>query len=169
MRKHYVTFVSPGTLFAEMTSKPIDAWDIKQALALEKGTIERYGAKPFGFYFSTRLVVDPVPDGEGGTLNVEPREVERSGMHFLADAGHWSLHSYDELERVGSKETEILRSNMRGNGWPIVFESRRSFRCTQPFEERDVVVDDKTGDILVRGDEPEKRAYRDRMKLAGTV
>jgi len=64
--KHYVTFHSPGTLFNESSTKEIDTWDIKRAVEMSKDITERYGAKPFGFTFSTYLENDEaVSDGRG--------------------------------------------------------------------------------------------------------
>ena len=54
MKRHYVTFMSPGTFVAEQTTKQVEAWDVKAAQKMAEGIEERYGAKPYGFYFSTR-------------------------------------------------------------------------------------------------------------------
>lgn len=167
MKKHYVTFESPGTLFSETTTKAVESWDVRLAVMLAADVEERYGAKPYGFRFFTRLETDETVEVDGEKLRVEPKVIAESpGIYYLGDpaARTWSLFSLDELERAGAKDTEILRSNMRGNGWPIVIESRRSFKCVRPFEEADVVVCAITGEILRRGDEPEKVAYRASVK-----
>ena len=61
-RKHYVTFLSPGTLFPEETTKSIPSWHISPACKMARGITERYDAKPYGFYFETCLVAEPVDD-----------------------------------------------------------------------------------------------------------
>lgn len=55
MRKHFVTFYSPGTFVAEETELPIDAWDIDKAVKMAHKIVERYEARPYGFRFSTRV------------------------------------------------------------------------------------------------------------------
>ena len=73
--EHQVTFYSPGTFFPETTTKTISAWDPAEAVRLEEGTVERYGARPFGFRFSTVLTHAEIPDGRGGALKVEPKTI----------------------------------------------------------------------------------------------
>jgi len=52
--KHFVTFYSPGALFAEETSREIDQWDVDSARHMARGIVERYGATPYCFQFTTR-------------------------------------------------------------------------------------------------------------------
>lgn len=154
-RQHFVTFYSPGTLFAEQTTKPIENWDAPLAVKMSEGVEERYGAIPYGFQFDTRIVSDPVSDGEGGTLDVEPKTIATSGMYFI-DA---RLETLDQIEARHDPRENILRGNMRCNGYPIVAVSERRWRSTQPFRETDFVVDAK-GNIVERGDDPRHVAYR---------
>lgn len=49
MRKHFVKFFSPGTLYSETTVRSIESWDTKQAAQIARGIKERYGSKPYGF------------------------------------------------------------------------------------------------------------------------
>lgn len=160
MRNHYVTFYSPGTLFSESTTKPIAAWDAAIAVQMSEKVTERYGARPYAFKFLTRVEADPVPDGEGGKLNVEPRTVEESGMHFLGG----TVLTIEDVERRAG-DNEILLSNMRCNGYLFVVEKIDRFRTTHPLQERDVVVD-ATGKVVERGDSPERAAVRKRWEEA---
>jgi tRNA/tmRNA/rRNA uracil-C5-methylase (TrmA/RlmC/RlmD family) len=47
MKKHFVTFLSPGTFFNEETTKPIDSWDVAKALEMSKTVVERYEQRPY--------------------------------------------------------------------------------------------------------------------------
>ena len=69
MKKHFVTFYSPGTFVAEQTTKPIDSWDVELAVSMSGEIKERYGALPYGFQFSTR---------ERGENDLDSHEVETS-------------------------------------------------------------------------------------------
>jgi len=155
MRKHQVVFYSPGTLFSESSTHDIDSWDTVKAVAMSETIKARYNARPYGFVFRTLIVADDVPDGEGGFLQVEPKEVARSGVHFLG--GH--LETYTEVSDRNDPKEDILRSNMRGNEWWIVCINTNSFKSTMPFEEDDYIVD-ATGKIVERGNDPKYIAYR---------
>lgn len=155
MRKHEVTFYSPGTLFSESSTFDIDDWDTAKAVKMSKKVTERYGAKPYAFTFTTVLTGKDVSDGEGGTLKVQPKEVEKSGMHFLGG----KLETYDDVVARNKPEEDILRSNMRGNGMWIVCINTNSYRSTLPFSEKDFVVDE-SGVIVERGNDKKHVAYR---------
>jgi hypothetical protein len=154
-REHFVTFYSPGTLFAETTRKPIAEWDARTAVGMADAIVERYDAKPYGFRFDTVLIADPVDDGEGGKLEIKPKCVAESGTHFLGG----TLSTLDELEAHSKRDESILRENMRGNGNPIVITVIRGYKSTHIFGENDVVVDAKGG-IMERGDDPKHVVYR---------
>lgn len=148
-------FYSPGTFFAERSMRPIESRDCAKAVAMAEEIVERHGARPYGFVFETQLVADPVPDGRGGTLNVEPKKIRGSGMHFLGGR----LETLDEVEKRNDPSERIKCSNMRANDSCIVCINEKTYRSTQPFTESDVIVS-ATGRIVERGDDPRHVAYR---------
>lgn len=152
---HRVTFLSPGSFVSEQTSRPVLLWDIPAACEAATDVTERHGARPYGFYFTTYVTAPDVPDGMGGTLKVEARETERSGMHFLGG----SILTVEDVERRADPKDAILLSNMRGNDMALVCEVRNGFRSTHPFGARDVTVNAK-GEIVERGDTAERIAIR---------
>lgn len=154
VRKHFVEFLSPGTFSSESDYREIPEWDPKLAAEMSKNIVQRYGARPYGFVFSTVLTVDPIPDGEGGTLKVEPKTVKESGTHFLGG----KILRYEQVP--DDDEHRILRSNMRLNGWPLVVNNTNSFRSTHPFKPDDVLLDYE-GNIIVRGTTNEIKEYRE--------
>lgn len=159
MKKHYVTFVSPGTFVSESTTKPIESWSPETACYLARDIVERYGATPYGFYFTTVLTADDVPDGQGGFLKVEKKEIDRSGTHFLGG----EISNYDEVVDRNDPEERILRDNMRGNRYHYIIVNKNSYKSTMEFKVKDVVVDPATGKVIDRGDSPERMAYRARL------
>lgn len=143
MIKHFVEFFSPGTFISETSEKPIDSWDVKKATKMAKNISERYGAKPYGFRFRTKVTAEKVVvDGEA--LDVVPKIKESSGMFFI----NGRVLTLDDIP--DTKENNILRSNMRSNNWNAVVETTNSYRHTAPFEKDDVCVD-SNGNITVRG------------------
>lgn len=150
-QENTVTFYSPGTLFSEQTTKPIAEWDTRVAVGMAEKIEERHGARPFGFRFSTFTVSDPVPDGRGGELDVEPRLEKDSGMHFLGG----TVRTYAEVLAGNDPKEEILRDNVRNNRWPAVVENRNSYLSTHPFDGDNVIVD-AAGEVVARAsDYPE--------------
>jgi hypothetical protein len=155
MRKHQVTFYSPGTFVSESSTYDIESWDTAKAVELAERVTERYNAKPYGFVFETIITAQDVPDGEGGTLKVQSKLAEKSGIHFL---GGW-LETYDDVLARNNKNESILRDNMRYNDHWIVCINTNSWRSTIPFEENSRIVD-ATGKIIESGDSPKHVAYR---------
>lgn len=126
MNKHFVTFLSPGTFFSEQTERLIASWDSDKAVAMSKKIKERYGATPYGFYFTTR---------GRGPKDLDSREIKRSGTYFLGGR----ILTYEDVEREMPKE-DILMRNMKGNGWDKVIINENSWRVIQPFTKKDTLL-----------------------------
>lgn len=155
--RHYVDFRSPGSFVAEESSRPIEALDTRLAVRLARGVVERYHQTPYAFRLRTMLEADPVTiDGE--VFEVVPKRVALSGEHFIGA----EVLSYDQIP-VDAKH-EILRGNMKCNGYPLVAQ-RAGGGWTQPFDEDACVVHPETGDVIRRGSDPDLAKYRAR-KLA---
>ncbi len=127
MQKHFVTFLSPGTFFCEESTQPIDSWDPDAAVTMSRAIVERHGATPFAFYFTTR---------SRNENELDSKEVKRSGKYYL---GGRVL----TLEQVKSEmpDERILISNMECNGWDKIIINSNSFKCCQPLLEDDVVLE----------------------------
>lgn len=128
MRKHFVTFYSHGTVFHETTTREIDSWDVEKAAEMARTIIERHGARPFAFKFTTRAREDD---------ELDSKVVERSVVYFLEG----TIRTLADLERENRPEDEILRMNMRFNGIDRVVENKNSWRTVHEFHEGDVVLD----------------------------
>lgn len=157
--KHFVTFYSPGTFMSESTTKEIPELHPPLAARMAREIEERHGAKPYGFRFETRITHDPIPDSAGGTLNVEPKTTAKTGTYFLTG----TVRAYSEIPEA--KDTNILRSNMRGNDFPLVIENSNSWRSTMPYEAGDCIVD-ADGNTTDRGDSAAREEQRARERAA---
>lgn len=155
-RQEFVTFYSPGTLFSEMSQKPIAERDVKLAVQMAETIRERYNARPYGFTFETRIVADDVPDGEGGELKVESKRVARSGTYFLGG----KLETLDEVAERNDPKESILLGNMENDDSHIVCVTTNGYRSAHPFTEDDFVVN-AVGEITERGDNPKHVSYRE--------
>lgn len=157
-RKLFVTFVSPGTLFPETTSKEISDRDTRLAVKMSREIKERWGARPHSFYFEERIVRGPVDDGEGGTMDVESKTVNTSpGVYFIGGR----LETLDEVERRADPSERVLVRNMRFNDTPIVVVNENSYRACLPFGRDDILLDGE-GEVVERGDSPKWQDYRKR-------
>lgn len=128
MQQHFVTFYSPGTFVAETTTKPIDAWNVDDAVAMAALISERHGAKPYGFRFITR-------GREAHEL--DSKVTAESPMHFIGG----KVETLEEVEARDDPGEHILRTNMRGNGWRRIWTSTQGWKWTQPLKPEDVVIE----------------------------
>lgn len=158
-KKHYVEFLSPGTFVSESSSREIDSWDIASAVLLSKEIDERHGAKPYGFRFTTRIEHSPIDDGEGGTLKVQPKEIDRSGIYYLGG----TLYTYDEVVARNDPKEDILRSNMLCNDMWVIIENTNSWKFTNKFRNSDKIVD-SLGRVIRAGSDPDLVEYTNLKK-----
>ena len=128
MKKHFVTFYSPGTFFAEKSEKPISSWDIEKAKEMAKGIKERYGSTPYGFRFSTRERKDD---------ELDSKVAKTSGMYYLGG----KVETLAQVKKRATDKDSILISNMECNGWKKIITNDNSWRISQPLEKGDVVLE----------------------------
>jgi hypothetical protein len=127
MEKNYVKFLSAGTFMAEETTKEIDNWDINKAVEMSKSVTERYGAKPYGFYFITRSRKED---------ELDSRVSKESDMYYL----NGTVQTLEELKKENNPNNRILISNMECNGWDRVVTTCNPWKWTQPLRDNDVVI-----------------------------
>lgn len=128
MKQHFVTFQSPGTFVAEESTLPIPSWDPAAVMEMARSITERYNAKPYGFYFTTR---------ERGDTDLDSKETARSGMYYLGG----KIETLDEVRQRNDPEERILLSNMEGNGYDRIIVNTNSWRVTRPFKDGDTVLE----------------------------
>lgn len=126
MKKRYVTFYSPGTFVAENTTKLIASWDVKKALKMLPDIEERYGAKPYGFRFTTK---------KRGIRDMEPHVIDTSPMYYV----NCKVQTLEDIEAEGP-ESSTLAQNMRCNNWDRVITTTEGWKWTQPFRDGDIVL-----------------------------
>ena len=127
MKKDFVTFYSPGTFVAEMTTRQVPSWNIPKALKLMEDVKERHGAVPYGFRFTTK---------KRGLRDFEPKEIARSGMYYV----NCRVQTLSELEKRCEPSESTLLENMRRNGWDTIVTSKTGWAWSQPLRKDDVVL-----------------------------
>lgn len=127
MEKHFVTFLSPGTLFAESTTKEIESWDAKKATAMAREIIERHGATPYAFHFTTR---------QRSEAELDSKVVATSNTYYLGGV----IETIADVKKRNSPDERILLSNMECNGYDKIIINTNSWKVTQPFREGDVLL-----------------------------
>lgn len=128
IEKHVVTFYSPGTFVAETSDRPIDSWDVNKAMEMAHDITERYGATPYGLQFTTR---------SRGDKDLDSKRAAESPFYHLGGR----IETLAQVEARNDPKEEILRSNMRGNGWDKIVVNDNSWRSTRPLGETDVMLD----------------------------
>lgn len=127
IQKHFVTFKSPGMATAEQTTKEIDAWDTLKAVEMAYDILERHGAKPYGFHFSTRA---------RSAQELDSKTIAKSGTYFMGG-------KITTLQEVIADpiNNEILIANMKGNHWDQVVTVTKGYEWTSPILKDDAVLD----------------------------
>lgn len=128
MKKHFVTFYSPGTFVHEETTKPIAEWDTDLAMEMSKDITERHDSRPFCFVFSTR---------ERGSEVLDSSEIKRSGRYYLGG----TVETLEEVKRRATGDDRILISNMECNKWDRIITTETPWKMSQPLESDDVVLE----------------------------
>lgn len=127
MKKHFVTFFSPGTFVAENTTKEIESWDVQTAQAMAKGITEQYNAHPYGFQFTTRT---------RNENDFDSKETARSPFYFISG----KIQTLAEIKAKNDPADRILISNMECNGYKRVITSLTPWKWTQPLDDDDIVL-----------------------------
>lgn len=127
LRRHYVTFYSPGTFVAETTTKEVVAWDVDEVTKTARSVRERHAAIPYGFQFTTRV---------RGKEDFDSRVEATSPFYWLGG----TVRTLQELETEADPSTAILRSNMRSNHWGVVITNTNSWDWTQPLNDTDIIL-----------------------------
>ena len=97
-------------------------------MKMAHGISERYGATPYGFRFSTRSRTDD---------DLDSSVTKRSQFYWLGG----KVETLSEVEARNDPKEDILRSNMRGNGYDKIVVNDNSWRFTAPMRKGDVILD----------------------------
>jgi len=105
----------------------IDSWDVEKAKKMAKKIKERHGARPYGFQFTTR---------SRSTKDLDSKVTKTSPMYYI----DCKIETLAEVEKRNDPKEEILRSNMRLNGWHKIVRTTKGWGWIQPLEAGDVVL-----------------------------
>jgi len=128
VRKHFVTFVSPGTFVPETRTNEIDSWDVDKAVEMARSVKERHAATPYSFHFTTR-------ENDGSSL--DSRETAKSCNYFLGGV----IQTREQIEARNDPGEKILRDNLRCNHIDRVVVNTNSWKATLPLADEDVVLE----------------------------
>lgn len=127
IRQNFVTFVSPGYMFAEKSSMQIDTWNVNKAIQMSYRITESYGAKPYAFYFTMR-------GRREDELN--SREIARSGVYYIRAR----IETLEQMKIRNDPGDEILINNMGYNHWDRVVRGESPYAWAEPLEDGDTVL-----------------------------
>ena len=128
MKKHFVTFLSPGTFVSEQTQKEIDSWDVDKAMQMARNIKERHNATPYGFYFSTRSRKDD---------ELDSKVTKTSGIYYLGG----KVLTLKDVKARNDPNDKTLIWNMEVNKYNSVIENTNSWKVTMPLNDKDVVLE----------------------------
>lgn len=123
----FVTFLSPGTFLHEETTLPIGGWLVEEALSMAASIVERHGARPFAFYFTTR---------SRGDADLDSKVTGTSGRHYIGG----TVLTLAEVKARRDPDDRTLIQNMEINGWERVVVTESPYRVTQPLRHGDVIL-----------------------------
>ena len=129
--KCFVSFLSPGSFISEKTTIEIDDWCALKAEKMATEIRERHGAKPYGFYFTTR---------ERKQTDFDSKEIERSGVFHMGG----TVLSLAEVKSRDNEKDSILISNMECNEWSHIIENTNSYLHVSILNENDIVLPKST-------------------------
>jgi len=127
MRRHFVTFYSPGTFVSETTERPIKSWDVATAKRMAKRIKERYGATPYGFRFMTRA---------RKATDLDSKVAKTSPMYYLGG----TVETLAQVKARATDKERILIANMEGNNIKRIITNDNSWRFTGELHDDDVVL-----------------------------
>lgn len=130
IEQNYVTFYSPGTMFAETNVIKVDSWDIEAAMEKARKIKQRHNATPYGFRFTTRGRAED---------ELDSKEIKSSPMYYLGG----TVKTLAEVKAENDPSNKILILNMEGNDWDRVIENNNSWKVSQPLSKEDIVLDFK--------------------------
>ena len=126
--KHFVEFYSPGTFVSEVSSYPIDSWDVGEAVKMATSVKERYNSRPYGFRFTTRT---------RGDNDLDSHESAKSNLYYLGGR----IETREEVEARNDPKEKILRDNMRINNIDKIIVNDNYWRFTAALNETDIILD----------------------------
>lgn len=138
MKQDFVTFYSPGSFVSECRTEPIDSWDVGIAMELAHSIIERHGARPYGFQFTTRSSNDN---------DLDSSVTATSPFYFLGG----KVETLEEVKMRATERDRILITNMECNGWTHIITNNNSWSFTAPLKDSDIVLDWAHGDAQRKG------------------
>lgn len=128
MKRHFVTFLSPGTFVSEQNEASIASWDVEAAVSMARTIKQRYGATPYGFYFSTR---------SRGPDDLDSKVSATSNIYYLGG----NVETKEEVFARNDPKESVLRSNMEINGFDRIIVNNNSWRFTAALRDTDVVLE----------------------------
>ncbi len=127
MKKHFVTFYSPGSFVSEETTKDIDSWNVSQAENMAETIKERHGSKPYGFRFTTRSRKDN---------ELDSKVTSTSPMYYLGG----DVLTLEDVKAKNDPNDRILISNMEINGYDRIIVNNNSWKFTAPLNKGDIIL-----------------------------
>lgn len=128
MKKHFVEYASPGTFFAESSSREISDWSVPDAIKMMADIVERYNARPYGFRFYTM---------ERGDDDLNASRTATSHFYFV----NCDVLTAEEILADTNPDNRIMRLNVEGNGYKRIARTRAGWLAHLPMEDDDEAIE----------------------------